>query len=90
MTSPPRGDRIRARPIGPKKKKRFTKPWRTQKIFVPTSLGLDGWNLTVYYDPTRIARDEVTRIISQLAPNHTTFTQIALRYCSLPVVAAAG
>ena len=54
-----------AQPIGPHEEKAIRDAVANTEGLRADSLGLDECKVTVYYDPTRIARDEVTKIISQ-------------------------
>jgi hypothetical protein len=54
-----------AQPIGPQEEQAIRDAVGKTEGLRADSLGLDECKVTVYYDPTRIARDEVTKIISQ-------------------------
>jgi hypothetical protein len=54
-----------AQPIGPKEEKAIRDAIAKTKGLRPDSLGLDECKVTVYYDPTRITRDEVVKLVAQ-------------------------
>ena len=54
-----------AQPIGPREEQAIRDAVGKTEGLRADSLGLDECKVTVYYDPTRITRDEVTKIISQ-------------------------
>ncbi len=54
-----------AQPIGPREEQAIRDAVGKTDGVRADSLGLDECKVAVYYDPTRINRDEVTKIISQ-------------------------
>jgi hypothetical protein len=54
-----------AQPIGPHEEQAIRDAVGKTEGLRADSLGLDECKVTVYYDPTRITRDEVTKLISQ-------------------------
>jgi hypothetical protein len=61
-----------AQPIGPREEQAIRDAVAKADGLRADSLGLDECKVTVYYDPTRITRDEVTKLISQAGakPGH--------------------
>jgi hypothetical protein len=61
-----------AQPIGPHEEQAIRDAIAKTRGVRPDSLGLDECKVTIYYDPTRITRDEVTKLVSQAGakPDH--------------------
>jgi hypothetical protein len=61
-----------AQPIGPHEEQAIRDAIGKTEGLRADSLGLDECKVIVYYDPTRVTRDEVTKLISQAGakPDH--------------------